>query len=162
MVSTLFIFSFCQDKGGGQRAPLANASDTASEASGIASVPGQDPPASNQAKPVGIGPVKSLSLKAVDKTLAGKGKALFGERCSMCHGLKEVKTGPALGKILSEVAPTYVMNFLLNTGEMEQKDPRIIGLIKKYTIPMPAPGLDKDQARAILEYLRTTKKQPRP
>ena len=54
------------------------------------------------------------------------------------------------------------MNFLLNTGVMEQKDALIIGLIKKYTIPMPAPGLDKDQARAILEYLRTNKKEPRP
>ena len=56
------------------------------------------------------------------------------------------------------MAPEFVVNFLLNTSEMEQKDARIVGLIQKYGMPMPAPGLDKDQALALLEYFRTTKK----
>jgi cytochrome c len=115
-------------------------------------------PAAAQAVGNGIGPVKSLTLGPVDKALAGKGKTIFDERCVACHGLTEDKTGPALGNVLGEVSPEFVMNFLLNTAEMEQKDTRILGLIKKFGMPMPPPGLDQDQARAVLEYLRTTKK----
>ncbi len=114
--------------------------------------------AAAQAADKGIGPVKSLTLGPVDKALAGKGKAIFDEKCVACHGLAEVKTGPALGNILAEVSPEFVMNFLLNTAEMEQKDARILGLVKKFSIPMPPPGLDQDKARAVVEYLRTTKK----
>jgi len=160
VMAGLIIFSFCQGEAGRRSAGQpAAVSQTSSEG---AVAPGLDPPAAGQARPVGIGPVKSLSLGPVDQALADNGKALFEDRCAMCHGLGEAKSGPAVGNILNEVAPEYVMNFLLNTGVMEQKDARIIGLIKKFTMPMPAPGLDKDQARAILEYLRTTKKQPRP
>ncbi len=116
---------------------------------------GSDPA---QAADKGLGPVKSLNLGPVDKALADKGKALFDERCVACHSLTADKTGPALGNVLSEVTPEFVMNFLLNTTEMEQKDPRILGLVKKFGLPMPPPGLSQDQARAVLEYLRTTKK----
>jgi cytochrome c len=119
--------------------------------------PAKDPSAA-QAKDNGIGPVRSLSLGAIDKSLADKGKAIFEDKCTMCHGLNEDKTGPALGNVLNQVTPEFVMNFILNTAEMEQKDPRILGLIQKFGLPMPPPGLDQDQARAVLEYLRTTKK----
>jgi cytochrome c len=119
--------------------------------------PAEDPSAA-QAKDSGIGPVKSLSLGAIDKSLADKGKAIFVDKCTMCHGLNEDKTGPALGNVLNQVTPEFVMNFILNTAEMEQKDSRILSLIQKFGLPMPPPGLDQDQARAVLEYLRTTKK----
>jgi cytochrome c len=118
--------------------------------------------ATGQSTDNGIGPVKDLKLGPIDKEMAGKGQGLFEEKCTMCHGLTEAKVGPALGDVLSEVTPEFVMNFLLNTSEMEQKDPRIVGLIGKYGMPMPPPNLDKDQARAILEYFRTTKKAGRP
>jgi len=119
--------------------------------------PGTDPAAA-QVGDKGIGPINSLTLGPVDGAMADKGKAIFNEKCAMCHGLTEDKTGPAVGNVLSQVAPEFIMNFLLNTAEMEQKDPLVLGLIKKFGLPMPPPGLDQDQARAILEYLRTTKK----
>jgi mono/diheme cytochrome c family protein len=118
--------------------------------------PGNDPAA--QVKDNGIGPIKSLNLGPVDKSLADKGKAIFEDKCAMCHALNEERTGPALGNVLNQVTPEFVMNFILNTAEMEQKDPRITNLIQKFGMPMPPPGLDQDQARAVLEYFRTTKK----
>lgn len=119
--------------------------------------PGNDPSAA-QAKDNGIRPVKTLTLGAIDKALDDKGKMIFDDKCAMCHALYEAKTGSALGNVLGEVTPEFVMNFILNTTEMEQKDARILALIKKFGIPMPPPGIDQDQARAVLEYLRTTKK----
>jgi mono/diheme cytochrome c family protein len=115
-------------------------------------------PEAAQAADKGIGPVKSLTLGPVDKALADKGKAIFDERCVACHSLSESKTGPAVGNVLAEVTPEFVMNLLLNTAEMAEKNPRIRGLLKKYGVPMPPPGLSQDQARAVVEYLRTTKK----
>lgn len=106
----------------------------------------------------GLGPIKDLKLGPIDKALAAKGKDLFDQKCDMCHGLTEDKAGPALGDVLGRVPPEFVVNFLLNTTEMEQKDARILGLIQKYGMPMPPPALDRDQALALLEYLRTTKK----
>ncbi len=111
-----------------------------------------------QAQDKGIGPITELKLGPVDKELAAKGQTIFDEKCAACHGLTEDKAGPALGNVLSQVSPEFVVNFILNTTEMEQKDGRIMDLIKKYGMPMPSPGLDKDQAMAVLEYLRTTKK----
>jgi len=146
LAAVLLVFSFCQgrsERGGG---PGAMGSD----------------PVAGQAKDTGVGPVKSLKLGPVDQSLADKGKAIFENKCVMCHGLTEAKTGPALGNILKEVAPEFVMNMLLNTSEMEQNDPRIKKLIGEYGLSMPALGLDKDQARAVLEYFRTTEKAPLP
>ena len=48
------------------------------------------------------------------------------------------------------------MNMILNPREMEQKDPVAKKLLSEYNIPMPELGLSEDQARTILEYLRTT------
>lgn len=118
--------------------------------------------ATGQTADKGLGPIKDLKLGPVDKALAGKGKALFEDKCAMCHGLSEDKTGPALGDVLSRETPEFVVNFLLNTSEMEQKDARILGLIKDFGIPMPPQGLNKDQALSLLEYFRTTKKAGRP
>ena len=120
--------------------------------------PGVGGDSAAQAKDNGIGPVKALTLGAIDKALAEKGRAIFGDKCAVCHSLSEAKTGPALGNVLSEVTPEFVMNFVLNTAEMEQKNNRILALIKKFGLPMPPPGIDQDQARGLLEYLRTTKK----
>jgi cytochrome c len=112
-----------------------------------------------QTQDKGIGPIENLKLGPIDKTLAEKGKSLFEEKCTMCHSLTENKTGPALGDVLSQVPPEFVMNFILNTAEMEQKDQRIKDLIQEFGMPMPPPGLDQDEARALLEYFRTTQKK---
>jgi cytochrome c len=108
----------------------------------------------------GIGPVKDLNLGPVDQKLAQEGESIFQNRCSTCHSLDVKKVGPPLGNVLQRVTPEFVMNFLLNTTEMEQKDERIKKLIDEYGVPMPNLGLDHDQARAVLEYFRTTGKLP--
>ena len=42
--------------------------------------------ASAQSTDKGIGPVQELKLGPVDKALADKGKAIFDDKCAMCHG----------------------------------------------------------------------------
>jgi hypothetical protein len=47
------------------------------------------------------------------------------------------------------------MNMILNSDEMLKKDPVAKALIAKYNAPMAQQQIPKEDARAILEYLRT-------
>jgi mono/diheme cytochrome c family protein len=114
-------------------------------------------PAGQQSEDKGIGPIKTLNLGPVDNALASKGGDIFQNKCSTCHSLDVKKLGPPLGKVLEDNTPEFIMNFLLNTAEMEEKDPKIQKLIQEYGAPMPVLGLSQDEARAVLEYLRPSK-----
>lgn len=117
-----------------------------------------DPPAADPQADKGIGPIKALALAPVDARLAEQGKQIFDGKCTACHSLDKDTTGPALGSVLKGQTPEFVMNMLLNTAEMTQKNETIKKLAAKFGMPMPPPGLTQDQARAVLEYLRTTAK----
>jgi cytochrome c len=106
----------------------------------------------------GIGPVKELKLGPIDEKLAASGKELFEGRCAACHGLNQAIAGPALGQVLKEQTPEFVMNMVLNTAEMVAKNPYVKKLEAQFGMSMPAPGLTEKGARAIVEYLRTTAK----
>ena len=112
----------------------------------------------DQSSDKGIGPVRELKLGPVDASLAARGKGLFDDRCAACHGLDKAIAGPALGPILKQKTPEFVMNMMLNTAEMEAKNADIKKQAEKFGLSMPAPAVTEDQARAILEYLRTTGK----
>ena len=107
---------------------------------------------------LGIGPVKELKLGPIDDKLVNHGKTIFESLCIACHSLDEKKIGPPLRNITKSHAPEYIMNMLVNTTEMEQKDPEIIKLIKQYSIPMTDLKLNQGKARAVLEYLRSEEK----
>jgi cytochrome c len=111
-----------------------------------------------QAPDKGIGPVKDLKLGPLDQKLADQGKQLFADKCAACHDLSKDKMGPALGNVLKTASPEFVMNTLLNTVEMESKNAAVKRSIAHFGVAMPSPGLASDEARAILEYLRTTGK----
>ena len=103
----------------------------------------------------GIGPIRDLELGPVDPALAEKGEAAFVMKCSACHKIEERYIGPELGMVLSRVRPEFVMNQILNATEMVQRHPVIKELLKEYYTPMPVQVTDHDEARAILEYLRS-------
>ncbi len=110
-------------------------------------------PAPSQDK--GIGPIKALKLGPLDQKLANEGKTTFETVCVSCHSLDKRLVGPPLGKVAKERSPEFIMNLLLNTAEMAQKDPIIKKLITDYNVTMPQPNINEKQARAILEYLRS-------
>jgi hypothetical protein len=64
--------------------------------------------------------------------------------------------GPALKGIYDRRTPEWVLNILLNTNEMLQKDPVAKALLKEYNNAlMINQNLTKDDAKAVAEYLRT-------
>lgn len=104
----------------------------------------------------GIGPVTSIELAAIDTAMAAKGKATFDTKCVVCHKVNEKLVGPALAGVTTRRAPEWIMNLMLNTAEMLQKNEAAKALmIEHNNVPMINNELTQDQAREVLEYLRT-------
>jgi hypothetical protein len=106
----------------------------------------------------GIGPIKEISLVGVDQNLASLGNKIFNTRCISCHQLDAKNVGPPLRNVTKKNTPVYIMNYLLNTTDMQKKDPLMQKLVSEYKIYMPDQQLTRDDARAVLEYLRSIEK----
>jgi cytochrome c len=128
------------------------------------------PPASSNAAPAapggdltpfqlenGIGPITApIVLGPVNEAQVEEGKTQFEAKCSACHKLGERYVGPPLGGVLEKVTPAFAMNMILNPVEMYTRHPVVKELLGQYMTQMPDLGLTQEQARAVVEYLRTT------
>lgn len=104
----------------------------------------------------GIGPVKEpVTLGPVDHEMAEAGEEVFEQKCGACHKMAEKYVGPALGKVTERRSPAYIMNMILNPQEMVERHPVAKQLLAEHMTFMPNQGLTRDEARSVVEYLRT-------
>jgi len=103
----------------------------------------------------GVGPVKSITIGALDQALAAKGKAIFKAKCSACHKISKRYIGPALKGVTKRQSPEWIMNMILNPEVMIVKNATAKALLAEYNAPMANQNLTQDEARAIYEYFRT-------
>ncbi len=109
----------------------------------------------------GIGPVtEPVTLGPIDRGMAAAGQAVFEVKCSACHKMAERYVGPALGEITTQQSPAFILNMILNPQEMVERHPVGKALLAEYMTFMPNQGLTQDEARQVLEYLRTQAKAP--
>jgi len=106
----------------------------------------------------GIGPIKEVKLGSINKSLVEKGEKIFKTKCVACHQLDTRLVGPPLRNVTKKNTPEFIMNYLLNTTDMQKKDPIMKKLVDEYKVIMPDQQLTKDDAREILEYLRSVEK----
>ncbi len=125
---------------------------------GIASTNAQKGSAKSEDK--GIGPVKEVKLGNIDKKLVDKGKSIYNDKCSACHDIDDVNLAPPLRGVSKRLSPVFIMNYLVNTTEMQKKDPNVISLIQQWKkVPMMKDQhLKQNDARAVLEFLRSLDK----
>lgn len=103
----------------------------------------------------GIGPVtEKVTLGPLQEEMAEKGEQIFKTKCSACHKMKERYVGPPLGNIFNNRTPEYVMNMMLNPAEMLDKHPEAKKMLAEYMTPMTFQNVSREDARAIVEYLR--------
>ncbi len=108
------------------------------------------------ASDIGIGPIKEeIQLSAIDNALAEKGAEIFKKKCTQCHKVEKRYIGPALKCVTERRSPAWIMNMILNPEEMVKKDPIAKKLIGEYSAPMANQNLTVEEARALLEFLRT-------
>lgn len=104
---------------------------------------------------IGIGPVRSVEVGALDAKMAGEGEGLFKSKCSACHKIGERYVGPDLKGVTTRRKPEWIMNMILNPTEMTQKDPTARALLAEYAAPMAQQNLKEEEARKVLEYFRS-------
>lgn len=109
----------------------------------------------------GIGPVKEpIELGALDAAMAATGKTVFEAKCTACHKMDTLYIGPALGEVTARRSGAFIMNMILNPQEMVERHPVAKQMLAERMSFMANQGLTRDEARAVLEYLRTQSKNP--
>lgn len=104
----------------------------------------------------GIGPVTSVvDLGELNMEWVDQGRQIFEMKCEMCHTMNNRIVGPPLGDIMERRSAAFVMNMILNPQEMTNKHPEGQRLLREYMTIMPFQNVQRDEARAIVEYLRT-------
>jgi cytochrome c2 len=87
--------------------------------------------------------------------MAAEGLKVFDQKCSACHKMGERYVGPALGDVTKRRSPAFIMNMALNPLGMVEKHPETKKLLAEYLVAMPNQNVSPEQARQVLEYLRT-------
>ncbi len=109
----------------------------------------------------GIGPIKeALKLnEAIDMALAKKGEKIFETKCYQCHRVDAKLVGPPLHDVTLRRKPEYIVNMMMNPEGMIQKHPEAKKLLAQFLTPMANQNLTRDEALAILEFLRKAGKE---
>lgn len=91
----------------------------------------------------------------LDATMAADGKKAYDIKCSSCHKLTDEKlVGPGWKGVTGRHEPVWIMNFVTNTDEMLNKDPKAQAQLEICLVRMPNQNLSDDDARNILEFMR--------
>lgn len=104
----------------------------------------------------GIGPItEPVSFAEIDSERVEEGRVVFQAKCSACHKMDDRYVGPPLGDVTEKRSAAYIMNMILNPDEMTKKHPVAKELLAEYMAPMAFQNVSEDEARSIVEYLRT-------
>lgn len=101
------------------------------------------------------GKITEVSMDAqLNAEYAEKGEKIFNVVCSACHKLDERYVGPELGTVFKRRTPVYIMNMMLDTEVMLEKDDTARCLLQEYLTKMPSAQVNETDARFVLEHLR--------
>ena len=116
--------------------------------------PGGDAPAYDPNR--GVGKFTHVDVATnLDTKLAAGGEKIYGVKCSGCHKLTEEKlVGPGWKGVTARHKPEWIMNFVTNTDEMLNKDPKAQAQLEICLVRMPNQSLADNDARELLEFMR--------
>ncbi|MGG9971112.1 c-type cytochrome [Ferruginibacter sp. SUN002] len=92
---------------------------------------------------------------SLDAPMATNGEKVFGVKCSGCHKLSDEKlVGPGWKDVTKRHTAEWIMNFVTNTDEMLNKDPKAQAQLEICLVRMPNQNLSDDDARSLYEFMR--------
>jgi len=103
----------------------------------------------------GVGMIKEVKLGEIDKNMVVEGQALYQQKCSTCHRMDEKLIGSPLRGITRRRTPEWIMNMILNPDGMIKENKEARELFEKLKVRMAPQNMNEDEARKILEYLRS-------
>lgn len=84
------------------------------------------------------------------------GKAIYDMKCLACHKLTGEKlVGPGWLDVTKRRQPVWIMNMITNVDMMLEKDEEAQKLLELCLIRMPNQNISQDEARQILEFMRS-------
>ena len=116
--------------------------------------PGGEPPSYDPNRGSGKFTHVDLGIK-LDMSLAASGEKIYSAKCSGCHKLTNEKlVGPGWKDVTTRYKPEWIMNFVTNTDEMLNKDPKAQAQLEICLVRMPNQNVADDEARHLLEFMR--------
>ncbi len=97
-----------------------------------------------------------MEIAAVlDANMAAAGEKVATVKCLSCHKLTDEKlVGPGWKGATSRHSPEWIMNFVTNTDEMLDKDPKAQAQLEICLVRMPNQNVSDEDARSLLEFMR--------
>lgn len=101
--------------------------------------------------------VESVALSnPLDANMVAKGKEIYELKCLSCHKLTTDKlVGPGWAGVTKNRKPEWIMNMILNVDMMLESDPEAQKLLELCLVRMPNQNINQDEARAVLEFMRS-------
>ncbi len=91
----------------------------------------------------------------LDAGMAQIGDKVYSVKCSSCHKTTaERLVGPGWKGVTSRHTASWIMNFITNTDEMLNKDPKAQAQLEICLVRMPNQNLSDDDARSLYEFMR--------
>ncbi len=104
----------------------------------------------------GEGKFKEVEVTAsINAPMAETGNKVYGVKCSSCHKLSDEKlVGPGWKGVTARHEAPWIMNFITNTDEMINKDPKAQAQLEICLVRMPNQNLSDADARSLYEFMR--------
>lgn len=101
--------------------------------------------------------VKAIEMtNPLNKEWVATGKASYELKCLACHKLSNEKlVGPGWAGVTKRREPVWIMNMITNVDMMLEKDPEAQKLLEQCLVRMPNQNLTQDDARKIIEFMRS-------
>jgi mono/diheme cytochrome c family protein len=96
------------------------------------------------------------NLKHLNADWVAAGKGIYELKCQSCHRLTEEKlVGPGWKDVTKRRQPVWIMNMITNVDMMLEKDAEAQKLLELCMVRMPNQNISQDEARKVLEYMRS-------
>ncbi|HRE36906.1 MAG TPA: c-type cytochrome [Chitinophagaceae bacterium] len=92
----------------------------------------------------------------LEQAMVSAGKSTYELKCQSCHRLTEEKlVGPGWKDVTKKRKPLWIMNMITNVDMMLETDAEAQKLLEQCMVRMPNQNITKDQAREVLEFMRS-------
>ncbi len=92
----------------------------------------------------------------LDQSMVSAGKGIYELKCQACHRLTEEKlVGPGWKNVTQRRQPLWIMNMITNVEMMLETDPEAQKLLETCMVRMPNQNITKEDARKVLEFMRS-------
>lgn len=103
-----------------------------------------------------IKPGEVVLTTPLNKDWVANGKGIYDMKCQGCHKLTDERlVGPGWKGVTQRREPHWIMNMITNVDMMLEKDAEAQKLLEQCLVRMPNQNLSKDEARHVIEFMRS-------